>query len=129
MSVTHDQFVANFPEFADTDAFPAAQFTFWYGVAALVMDAERWGALLDTGAQLYVAHNLVLGAQASQAAAFGGAPGVTTGPIASKAVDKVQAAFDVQSAIEEGGGQFNLTTYGTRWFSLAMMVGSGGMQF
>jgi hypothetical protein len=128
VTVTQSQFTANFPEFADADVYPATAFTFWYGIAGQLLDEDRWGTLLDVGAQLYVAHNLVLEARAQAQAAFGAVPGETTGPISGKTVDKVSATYAVAEAIEEGGGQFNLTTYGTRFFGLVLMMGSGGMQ-
>lgn len=128
MTVTPDQFAANFPEFADISVYPVSAFDFWYGIAGQLLDEDRWGTLLDVGAQLYVAHNLVLEAQAQRTGAAGGAPGAASGPMSGKTVDKLSATYDVASAIEVGGGSFNLTTYGQRFFALVMMVGAGGMQ-
>jgi hypothetical protein len=128
VTVTLDQFTANFPEFADVSVYPASAFAFWYGIAGQLLDADRWGTMLDVGAQLYVAHNLVLEARAQATAAFGGVPGETTGPLSGKTVDKLSATYAVAEAVEEGGGNFNLTVYGVRFFALVMMFGSGGMQ-
>ena len=128
MTVSYAQFIDNFPEFANAGAYPESSFDFWYGIAGNVVNPRRWGALTDTGAQLYVGHNLALEAQAAKSAATGAVPGFTTGPVASKSIDKISIAYAVAEAIEEGGGQFNLTTYGTRFFGMLMMMGSGGLQ-
>lgn len=126
--VTPSSFRAGYPEFANTSAYPDSGITYWLTLAGLLLNVCRWDNLLDTGTELFVAHNLVLERQAAKAAAFGGVPGVTTGPLASKTVDKVTAAYDVEAGIEKDAGHWNLTTYGTRFINLARMIGSGGLQ-
>lgn len=122
-------FRTDYPEFANTTLYPNSGVTYWLTLAGKLLNADRWYDLLDTGTELFVAHNLVLERQAQASAATGAPPGVTTGAVASKTVDKVTVAYDVASGIEADAGHWNQTIYGTRFISLARMVGSGGMQF
>jgi hypothetical protein len=122
-------FRADFPEFADVGAYPNAQVTFYLTLAGKLLNACRWADLLDMGTELFVAHNLVLERQNQAAAATGGVPGVQTGAVSGKTVDKVSVTYDASAGLETDAGHWNLTTYGTRFINLARMVGAGGMQF
>lgn len=121
-------FRADFPEFGDTTAFPNSGVTYWLTLGGKLLNASRWDDLLDTGLELFIAHNLVLERQAQKAAAFGGVPGVSTGPTSGKTVDKVTVSYDTSAAMEPDAGHWNLTIFGTRFIALARMVGAGGMQ-
>lgn len=121
-------FRADFPEFSDATAYPDSGVTYWLNIAGLMIDPLKWGSLLNLGTELFVAHNLVLERQAQKAASAGGAPGINTGPLSAKAVDRVSAAYDTQAGIETGAGHWNLTVYGTRFMSLVNMFGAGGCQ-
>ena len=55
-------------------------------------------------------------------------PGIQTGAISKKAVDKVSMGYDAQAGLELDGGHWNLTEYGTRFLNLARMAGMGGVQ-
>lgn len=117
---------------------------FWLNIAGIMLNQRRWGpsakdvwpalptdlklTQYDYGCELFVAHNLVLEAQANAAAANGAPPGVTEGPINSKSVDKVSVGYDTQAAIERNAGNWNLTTYGLRFIKLARFLGSGPLQ-
>lgn len=120
-------FRGNFPEFASTTTYPDAQVQFWITVATNRLDPGAWGALLDLGTQLLVAHNLVSGARAAKTTAFGGIPGATVGVQTAKAVDKVSASYDAASTTIEGAGNWNATDYGVRFYQLAEQMG-GGLQ-
>lgn len=127
--ITVVQFRTNFPEFAyKRGQFPDSSITFWLAVGYLRLNARRWVSLLDLGVQLYVAHNIVLEKQAADAAKRGGSPGQSTGPVNSKSVDKVSVGYDTAAAILEGAGNYNLTTYGTRFYELMLMAGAGPVQ-
>jgi hypothetical protein len=94
VTITYQDFVTAFPEFANTTIYPQAQFDFWAKQAYLQLNACRYGASLDLAAMLFVAHNLVLSAQASKSAASGGGSvGGTSGLVASKSVDKVSVSL------------------------------------
>lgn len=128
ITITPTQFRADFPEFADSTVYTDGMVTFWAGVAVNLINECRWGKLAMQGAELILAHYLDLQAQDVASVGNGGAPGQSSGPIASMAVDKVNIAFDANVAAIEGGGAWNLTSYGTRYLTLALLVGAGGMQ-
>lgn len=128
MTVTPASFRATFPEFASTTDYPDAQVSFYLGLAAQQLDPVRWDTSLDYGAQLFTAHYLAIGYRDQQAAAVGGAPGVPTGPQASKAVDKVSASYNTQAITYADGGFWNATTYGLRFWQLARLIGAGAVQ-
>lgn len=128
MTVSATSFRTAFPEFADASTYPDAMVDLWIAAAGQLMAADRWASLLDLGTQLFVAHNLVLGARDRKAAANGGVGGTSGGVVASKSVDKVSVSYDTGAGTLEGGGAWNLTTYGVRYLQLARMIGAGGMQ-
>lgn len=128
MTITAQQLRADFPEFNSSSVYPNAQIEFWLNLAYNMLDATRWGKMLDVGAELYVAHNITLEARAQAESANGGIPGQNTGPLSSKSVDKVSASYDTGAAIQEGAGHWNLTVYGTRFMRMVRMFGAGPVQ-
>ncbi|WP_332116069.1 DUF4054 domain-containing protein [Azorhizobium caulinodans] len=128
MTVTVSSFRTDFPAFANTTTYPDAAVTFWLNLSANLLSVDKWGNLFDYGTELFIAHNLVLEAQANKASAAGGVPGVASGLTSSEAVDKVSVSYDTASAAVEGAGNWNLTTYGQRYIQLARLVGAGGLQ-
>ncbi|MEN6629825.1 MAG: DUF4054 domain-containing protein [Sulfuricella sp.] len=126
--MTPATFRAAFPEFASTTDYPDVQINLWASVAGTMLSEDRWYDLLDTGTMLFTAHHLTIGAQDQKSAAAGGAPGKVSGPMTSKAVDKVSASYDSGAVTYEGAGFWNMTAYGVRFYQLAMMVGAGGIQ-
>lgn len=128
MSVTVASFRASFPEFSEQTVYPDATVEFWLGLAGRLLRPAAWLDLLDDGTMLFVAHNLVLAGSAARAATSGSAPGIASGAVSSKTVDKVSVSYDTAGAMIEGGGQFNLTTYGQRYLQLERVVGMGGTQ-
>ena len=128
MTITAAQFAIDFPEFANATTFPPASIDFWLNVASLTLNAQAWGALLDMGTELFVAHHMAIAARDQAAVSTGGMPGTQTGPTASKAVDKVSVSYDTASAAVNDAGFWNLTSYGTRFLFYSRMVGAGGLQ-
>ncbi|AIO47086.1 hypothetical protein DM44_3171 [Burkholderia cepacia] len=122
------QFRQSFPEFNDTTTYPDSLVQFWMTVAVSLVNAERWGELTDLGVALVTAHHLALALKDQKTAAVGGVPGQVTGPQSSKAVDKVSASYDTAAVAIKDGGFWNATLYGVRYLSLALMMGSGGIQ-
>jgi hypothetical protein len=116
------------PEFNDSVAYPDTQIQFWLDQAAISLDAGRWGTLLDQGTMFWTAHQLSLGAMSQKEGETGNQPGVTRGTLSSGSVDKASFAFDSKSLTAEDAGHFNQTTYGLRFWKLAMMVGMGPVQ-
>lgn len=119
---------ADFPEFSSTQSYPDSTINYWLNVAGLMLNQSRWGTMLNTGIELYAAHNIVLEAQASMTTAVGGIPGVSKGPVSGESIDKGSVSYDSVTASEAGAGNWNLTTYGTRFIRLARMFGAGGIQ-
>lgn len=128
MTITPTTFRTNFPEFASTTTYPNAMVQFWLGVAYQMVRAEVWSTMLDVGVQLFTAHNCVLEAQAARAAATGGVPGGPVGPANNKSVDKVSVGYDTAAGTVPGWGNWNLTTYGTRFKYFVDIFGMGGVQ-
>ena len=144
--LTPDQFRLDFPEFANTDAYPAAALTFWFNVASLMLSPRRWSnvasgpvdnpgpSMLDLGSELFVAHNLTLERQAglsAQLTAQDGLPGpagVSTGPVSSVSVGPVSVGYDSGAGLDAGAGHWAQTTYGARFVRLARFAGKGGFQ-
>jgi hypothetical protein len=121
-------FRSAFPEFGNPSLYPDSMVTAWITVATSLVNADRWMELTDLGIQLVTAHHLALSARDQNAAAVGGVPGLMTGPTASKSVDKVSTSYDTGAASLDGAGFWALTSYGTRYLSLARMMGAGGLQ-
>jgi hypothetical protein len=128
MTITVQQFRADYPEFSSSSQYPNSAITYWLNLAYLLLNPSRWGSVLDTGAELFVAHNVAIEARAQAEAANGGIPGGQVGPINSKSVDKVSISYDTSTGIQEGAGHWNLTVYGTRLIKLARMFGAGPIQ-
>ena len=116
MTLSAAAFTQNFPEFGNTTVYPTAQITFWIGQAYNALNAYRFDPMsLDLAASLYVAHNMVLAARdAAAAAAVGGLPGGTSGPLASKAAGGLSVSYDTGASSTAAAGIYNATTYGQR---------------
>lgn len=130
MTVTVASLRQNFPELASTTMFPDSMISFWLGWASKLLDPERWDEDLDLGTELWTAHHCALEAKAEQQAAAGGIPGLMFGLISSKSVGPLSIGYDNTLGIlrDENAGDFNLTTYGVRFYRLLKMFGSGGYQ-
>jgi hypothetical protein len=134
--VCYEQFTTDFPEFANTTTYPRSSFSFYQNFARLMLTFV-WGApaalgqpleLYDIGCELFIAHNLALEAMNQKAAAVGGVPGLSTGPVSSKGAGAVSISYDTTAGIEPDAGHWNLTTFGTRFISMLRLLGSAPMQ-
>ncbi len=121
-------FRANYPEFADVTKYPESQVNFYLTLGGKLLRPIRWGSLLDTGIELFTAHNVALEAVAQRGASAGQVPGLSTGAVASKSIDKVSVSYDTNAGIVTNAGHWNLTIYGTRFLQLMRMAGTGGVQ-
>ena len=128
MTVTAASFKTDFCEFSDISLYRDEDITFWLKYAGLLLNANRWGNILDLATELYVAHNLTIERQAKSAAANGAPPGLATGIISAKSVDSVSISYDTNSAMEQDAGHWNLTTYGQRYWRMMRMFGAGPIQ-
>jgi hypothetical protein len=84
--------------------------------------------ILVVGVEMFVAHNLVIDAMNTDTAQIGGWPGIAKGMVSSESPGAVSINYDTQPVMEDGGGNWNLTTYGTRFLRLARMMGAGPIQ-
>ena len=129
MTVTVSTFRADFTEFKDTVKYTDPDVGYYLRLALMMLvNPLRWGTMYDNGVELFMAHNLVLEAQAKNSAKTGAVPGVQTGVVSGKNVGPVGINYDAAAGLEPNAGHWNLTTYGTRFLNLARMVGSGGFQ-
>lgn len=137
-NVTASQFIVDFPEFGDATAFPPSAISFWLKIANGdtsvtpplngMLNPQRWKSQYNIATELFIAHNLALEKMAMDAARLGATPGLNTGPVASKSVDKVSVAYNTQAAVIPDAGHWNLTTYGTRLLWMISMFGMGPIQ-
>jgi Protein of unknown function (DUF4054) len=121
-------FRAAFPEFEDTAKYPDAQICFWGEVAEKQVVARRWKCQTQLGIYLYTAHEITLAGNNYQTGNNGGTPGGQSGPMNSKTVGSVTAAYDTQQGMEKDAGWWNLTSYGKQFIRLSRIFGSGGLQ-
>lgn len=128
MTITPQQLRSDYPEFASTTTYPNSALEYWLNLAYLMLNAPRWGNILDLGAALFVAHHVTIEARNQAVAANGGIPGEQTGPLSSKSVDKVSISYDTGSGIQADAGHWNMTVYGTRFIRLMRMFGAGPVQ-
>lgn len=126
MTVTSAQLRSDFPEFANTTTYPDSLVNMWLTVANSLVNASRWNELTNVGIELVTCHHLAMSAQDQLVSAVGGVPGEIKGPTTAKSVDKVSASYDASSVTLADGGFWNQTRYGTRFLSLARMMGAGG---
>jgi hypothetical protein len=126
MTITVAQFRADFPEFTDTTKYPDTMVTFWLTQAGKLLRPDRWVDELDLGTELFVAHQLVIGARNQKNGGSGA--GASIAPISSKTVDKVSVSYDTGSVTMTDAGFWNATNYGQRFWWLLQMAGAGAVQ-
>lgn len=121
-------FRQSFPEFTDTTRYPDSLVTFWLDVVTRMLNPDRWADMLDIGLSLALAHHLVLAVRDQNTAQAGKVPGTVLGMQTSKSVDTVSVSYDVSAVTNEGGGFWNMTSYGVRFLGMARLFGAGGVQ-
>lgn len=121
-------FRAQFPEFANSVTYPDQQINFWATLAQAQLPQATWGSQWLNGVSLYVAHEIVLAAQAAKTAAAGGAPGTFGGIANTKTVGSVTVGYDAQTTTEKDAGYWNLTTYGKQFWRLMRIFGAQCIQ-
>lgn len=121
-------FRESFPEFGDTAKYPDSMITLWANFATAQVNPNRWRQQTLTGINLYVAHEITLAAQNYTTGNISGTPGGQSGPVNSKTVGSVTAAYDTTQGAEKDAGYWNLTSYGKQFIRLARIFGSGTVQ-
>lgn len=122
------RFRLDFPEFADSPRYPDTLLEFWATLGERVICETRFGDAYVYALSLFTAHNIVLAAGNSAAAAACGIPGAVSGPVASKAVGSVNVSYDNASVMLPGAGHWNQTTYGRQFTQLIRLFGHGCVQ-
>jgi len=112
MAVDPDQFIVDFPQFAETDT---DQIESAIASALTLADTEQWGDLANRAQSLLVAHMLAITAQAS--ATDGRATGNLTG---ISIPHEVSMQFSNTATAASGGGDGGLksTVYGQEFLQL-----------
>lgn len=128
MSFSPGVFRQQFSAFKDPAVYNDTRLNTLATLAVSLMDACRWGDILDFGTMLFVAHHLVLDDRDILAAAAGGSPGEVKGPPTSKTVDKVSASYDATAVTITDANFWNMTVYGIRFYYYLRLVGAGGVQ-
>lgn len=128
-------FLSDLPEFdtsQETDeskpAIPASAITFWINLGTKMLNADRWGNIIDEGVELFTAHNVALEMLAQRDMNAGGIPGIAKGIVSGKSAGDVNIQYDTNSTMDEKAGHWNYTTYGQRFIRLSNMVGAGPIQ-
>ena len=121
-------FRCDFPEFYDESVYPDSLLNFWAVIAENLVDICRWGDIYDQGVGLALAHFVALAVIDQTSQSRGATPGVNSGAITQKKVGDVSINYDATANNIAGAGQWNKTTYGTRYESLAALFGVGGVQ-
>lgn len=125
-AITVNQFRKMLPEFSDSSIYLDEMIEPWLGLATSLLNQPRWGTFYNMGIALFTAHELTLGRQAQITASRGGVPGFGVGAVTAKSINGVSVSYNPGLSTLEGGGDWNLTTYGMRFLRFARMYGSGG---
>lgn len=121
-------FRVQFPEFADTTAYPTVTINLWSALAVQQVPQCRWGTCWLLGVSLYTAHEITLAAQNAKTGKQGGVPGVQGGIANTKTVGSTSVGYDTESSSEKDAGYWNLTNYGKQFMRLARIFGAGAIQ-
>jgi len=113
-------FIAAFPQFADTTKYPESSVQFWAALGAQVTSFCAWGDSYMAGIYLFIAHELTLEGR--------GANGGNTGLVANKAVGSASIGYDTSNTAEAGAGYYNLTVFGQRYWRMVRLFGAGAVQ-
>jgi hypothetical protein len=127
-NVTPGMFVVDFPAFADANQYPVSSIQMYLTLAKASLSAGRFAQYLNHAMELYTAHFLTLDRMDEKSTSTGGIPGQQGGQLASKSLGGASITYDTSGSVEPGGGHWNLTTFGKRYYRLVMLAGMGGVQ-
>ena len=120
-------FRSTLKEFSNSAQYSDDDINLWIGLASEAINAALVGNRRTIMMCYYIAHHLTL-ARRDQAAANAATPGQATGLISGKSAGGITISYNNSATTNEKAGHWNLTTYGTRFYSLARMAGAGGVQ-
>jgi hypothetical protein len=127
-NVTPAQFVADFPAFNDSAAYPENTIQMYLTLANNSLNPGRFGQMLNIATELFVAHFLTLDYLDARSARAGNPMGQQAGAIGSKSVGGVSINYALGYDTELGAGHWNLSTFGKRYYRICQMAGMGGVQ-
>lgn len=116
-------FRSRYPAFR-SDQFPDSSVEIRLKLADKFFEGWEDGDVREHAMCLYVAHYLT--AQGMQAAGAGGA--ASLGTVSGKSVDGASISYDTGSAVEQGAGFWNITSYGRELYQLLRVFGAGAIQ-
>ncbi|WP_413207767.1 DUF4054 domain-containing protein [Rhodospirillum sp. A1_3_36] len=130
--MTPAEFREMIPAFADATVFPDATVTRWLAFAEKRCPLERWQDLQPHGIAFLAAHHLTLIAAASKATdGTGGLDAAGGGVVSeSKTVGSISTSISRGGAAATAdirGGDYNSTSWGKQYWSLAATIGAGGL--
>lgn len=128
VEVTVSGFRETFPEFVNDVTYPAYMIQPLLNLNKQMVNEARFGEMSAYMIYLRTAHLLVIGKQNAQAAARGGVPGMSVGPMSSKAAEGMSASYEVSAIMEDGAGWWNTTSYGRMWWYYKNLFGAGPVQ-
>jgi len=129
--LTVEQFRSDFPEFSDASKYSNDSIQMWidYIISDNQFPIHRWGTLQLLGQELYIAHQIALGAWSGMPG-IGGIPGLGFSGIAnSRSVNGVSVSYDTTLGTDADMGEYALTLYGRRLWTMMMNAGAGPVQF
>ena len=139
VTYTLSMFYADFPQFVKKGTeggfVPDAIMNVFLSMANSTISEERWGETWRLACGLFVAHYVTMylkqskgnteGSTSAQQAADSGA---LVGIVSSASLGDASVSYDTSAATQatQNWGQFNLTTYGQQYASLARLFVLGG---
>ena len=124
------QFRKDFTEFSDVARYPTALVSSWSTLAEQITSADIYGTSYAWAVKLCTAHFITLGQQNALVASNGGMPGQVGGVVSSKSVGDVSVSYDtnIGSMSGDAAGQWNATSYGRQYLTLARLFAAGVVQ-
>lgn len=123
------QFRQFFNAFGDTTKYPDAYIDAWLQYADKMLLMPPWTEPPRSLAMaLYAAHWIVLDQRDGNTSSGGGVPGSPAQVQTSKSVGGVSVGYDTSLSTFQGAGTWNSTSYGARFYQMAMLVGMAGTQ-
>lgn len=128
-----EDFFSIYPQFQGVEGLSEEIIEMYIQFADDVVNIKRWGRQWKLGMSLFVAHFCTIYLMTYQDPASSAAAVIasaqTKGLVSSKSVGDVSVSYDFSLAVQDVDrwGQFNLTTFGNQFVSLARLLSKGGM--
>ena len=121
-----ETFREHFPEFTSATIYPDALIGFWSAFAELSVSSDNAGDLYVPLVELATAHHITTAANDAVSASSGASPGSGGGGvIGSKTIGSITVSYDHSKAMNANADDWNMTSYGRRYWRLMRMLGAG----